>query len=352
MPPSAWAARMRSAPLPSRRIRSTSSSAASAPTSRAYGRASSSAARDARARAAARRRARSSRRARRGRRGRTTRRAPRAASGASPSRLGARGQHEPVDERGEAADRAEPRLGVHRPHLERAELRVRADVPPQERVVLDVGGRDDASIVVRVVLPAGEGARDVGARVAAEQLRAGGLRSRSRCRASTASGRRAPAAPAGARACGCRRGSPSRGRACRRGCAARRSACAAAGRASGAPISRVALVGDVRRRRRTRRGVDAGAERACRPRRARAPRSASSERAPSIASALIGEARLDERLVDVVHHRAGRGSTRGTSRLDACASRGSPGRRAAAPPPCRGRRAPRGRRRAPSGRGS
>ena len=173
IPPSAWAARMRSAPLPSRRIRSTSSSAASA-------------------RACRRARARRPRAIR----SRTGRSAPSCQTAASsPSRparkddststsrgerLSARrlvrgGEREPVDERGEPADGAEPGLRVHRPDLERAELRVRAQVPPEERVVLDPGGGDHRLDRARVVLPAGERARDVGARVAAEHLRPRGL---------------------------------------------------------------------------------------------------------------------------------------------------------------------------------
>ena len=45
-----------------------------------------------------------------------------------------------MDQRGQAGDGRQPRLRVHRAHLDRAEVRARPDVPPQERVVVDLGG--------------------------------------------------------------------------------------------------------------------------------------------------------------------------------------------------------------------
>ena len=201
----------------------------------------------------------------------------------------ARRQHEAVHERGQAAHRAEARLGVHRPHLERAELRVRADVPPQERVVLDLGGRDDRVHRRLVVRPVRERARDVGARIAAEQLRPRGREAgvdpvpERRVRGQRLQHRQVRAhAVEGAD----RR---SRGRACRRGRAARRSGCAAAARASGRRSR-----GSARRRRaaprRTGRPGGCRRRRAWRPPRGSPPRSGSSERVPSIALRLIGDA--------------------------------------------------------------
>ena len=78
-----------------------------------------------------------------------------------------------MDERRQAGHRAEARLRVHRPELDRAEPRVRADVPPQECVVGGVAGLQPGLDVGLVLGPAGERGRDDGAREAAEELRAG-----------------------------------------------------------------------------------------------------------------------------------------------------------------------------------
>ena len=175
MPPSAWAARMRSAPLPSRRMRSISSSAASAEVV-CGGRASTAAAI----------------------RSRTGRSAPSCQTVASsPSRPGAEGgldehlagerlvgasgscaarQHEPVDERGQPArpSRAGPGRPSRAPRACRASG---AGAGPTRRTCSPRPRRRRRARADRldVVVPAGERARDVGARVAAEHLRAGGL---------------------------------------------------------------------------------------------------------------------------------------------------------------------------------
>ena len=186
-------------PLPSARIRSMPSSASPEPSSAACGRARSSAAR---ATSGAGRSAPSM-----GSRARSPSRA--AVNDASMStsrgvqasrpllRLGAR---QAVHERGQAGRRPQRRLAVHRAHLDRAQARVRADVPPQEGVVGQVAGRDDARDALGVVVEGGEGARDLGARIAAEELRARASRGPSRGRARRASWRPAPAAAAAARA--------------------------------------------------------------------------------------------------------------------------------------------------------
>ena len=84
-------------------------------------------------------------------------------------RLGAR---EAVHQRGQAGRRPQRRLAVHRAHLDRAQARVRADVPPEEGVVGQVAGVDHALHGLGVVVVGRKRARDLGARVAAEELRA------------------------------------------------------------------------------------------------------------------------------------------------------------------------------------
>src|SRR5918912_210666 len=76
-----------------------------------------------------------------------------------------------VHERGEASDRAQVRLGVHRAYLDGAQPWMRADVPPQERVVVELAGGGHALDRLDVVLVGGECARDLRARVPAEEDR-------------------------------------------------------------------------------------------------------------------------------------------------------------------------------------
>ena len=286
---------MRSAPLPSRRIRSTSSSASGRGRVRARDRdrlgrrvaqqAAPAAPPDRRLEPVAARAERGRRQRRAGRRG-------------GRSRVGGAGDREPVHERGEARHRPDPRLRVHRADLDRAEARVRPHVPPQERVVgrLPAPPRVDGDVVLpaartragspRVGRPRNSCARAVAKpeSSAVPERRVGGERLQQR--AGTCAGR-------------CRCGSPSRGRACRRARAARRSACA---RISPRIASRDHLVALARHvhdvAERARRG---GCPRRSASRRPRAARRAVAASAPAASAAVSRDRRrgLDLRLVEV-----------------------------------------------------
>ena len=160
-----------------------------------------------------------------------------------------------VHERGEARDVGERRLAVHRPHLHRAEHRVQADVPPQERVVGHVPGRRQRLDALDVLVERSR--TPPGSPNAATPGTPGRARwpTPSRVRARTGSWPPAPGAAAGALAARCRRGSPSRSRASRRGRAALPWACASSTRASRSRSAGSARSGSGRRLRTRRPGA-------------------------------------------------------------------------------------------------
>ena len=155
---------------------------------------------------------------------------------------------------------------------------MRADVPPQERVVGQVARGDDARR--RSPRSRRRRRRRAGCRRADSRGRAARARwpGRSRGRARTASWRPAPAAAAGARAGRCRRGWRSRRRASRRGRAARTVGVRRSGRAAGSTIAVVARLVDVHDVAEGAVGVDAGADQRCRRRRRTRARSARERR--------------------------------------------------------------------------
>ena len=179
----------------------------------------------------------SRRRARRARRGTTTSRARRAGRSTGERALGLVAG-EAVHERGEREHVAQLGLGVHLAHLDGAEPRVRAHVPPELRAVLHPGGAQRRLERVLVVGEVAERARDAAAGVGAHERGAGagqaGVDAEPERRVGGQPGQQRQV---GAQAVG-RRGSRSRGRASRRARAARTRACARSRPRSSAPTRR------------------------------------------------------------------------------------------------------------------
>ena len=140
--------------------------------------------------------------------------------------LGVVERAEPVrerdDQRGERDRVLDPRLLVEDPRLDRAQVRVRAHVPPQERVVLDRAGAHHQLDAVREDLPGAVVGRDPLAREGAEDRHARATSARCRSPSRRASWPTARAAAAGSGGCRRRRRSPGRGPRSRRGRGCRR----------------------------------------------------------------------------------------------------------------------------------
>ena len=91
--------------------------------------------------------------------------------------------HEALDQRDQRRRVADARLRVHHPHLERAELRLQADVPPDERRLRDRAAADQDVDRLDVGGVGVHLARDARAREGLEDGRAGARRARCRARA-------------------------------------------------------------------------------------------------------------------------------------------------------------------------
>ncbi len=78
-----------------------------------------------------------------------------------------------LDQGGDRGGVAERRLGVHDPHLDRAEARLRAHVPPEEGRLRDRVAADQHVDRLDVLGVVGEGARDADPREGLEERRAG-----------------------------------------------------------------------------------------------------------------------------------------------------------------------------------
>ena len=166
MPPAAWIARWPAAPPPSRRIRSTPSRASSlAARSSSSSRAASRGGRSAAAGTAARRRA---------RRG-TARKLDQCSAwaGAGGRRSLGRPARQGVHQRGHARPpRSSAVWHVHLAHLDRAQPRVQAHVPPHVRVVLGPAAEPDRRRASRSTRPSRQRRRHAAAGVGADHRRA------------------------------------------------------------------------------------------------------------------------------------------------------------------------------------